>query len=156
MKSEIYLKLLKRVESQIANERDWLANLSNCSQLFGKLVPDVNWIGFYLHRGGELILGPFFGNPAVTRISLGKGVCGTAAQNGEAVIVPNVHDFPGHIVCDIVSQSEIVIPFYFEGRLLGVLDVDSPTLARFDEADRDGLVQALEALVKGTDWDNFS
>ncbi len=155
MKSEIYHKLLKRVESQIANERDWLANLSNCAQLFGRLVPDVNWIGFYLFREGELILGPFHGNPAVTRIPLGKGVCGTAAEQGSAVIVPNVHEFPGHIVCDIISQSEIVIPFFDGDRLLGVLDVDSPSLGRFDQHDHEGFEKVLEVLTQGTDWSKF-
>lgn len=152
MKSEQYQKLLKRVESQIANERDWLANLSNCSQLFGKLIPDINWIGFYLHREGELVLGPFWGNPAVTRIPMGKGVCGTAAQKGTTVIVPNVHEFPGHIVCDIISQSEIVVPFFDGDRLLGVLDIDSPLLSRFDQEDHEGLEGVLEVLIKGTDW----
>ncbi len=155
MKKEVYQKLVKRVESQIANERDWLANLSNCAQLFGILVPDVNWIGFYLNRGDELILGPFSGNPAVTRIAIGKGVCGSAAQQGTTIIVPNVHEFPGHIVCDIISQSEIVIPFYDGDRLLGVLDVDSPTLQRFDQDDHEGLEAVLAALVKGTDWEAF-
>lgn len=155
MKSEAYQKLLKRVESQIANERDWLANLSNCAQLFGKLVPDVNWIGFYLYREGELVLGPFFGNPAVTRIQMGKGVCGTAAQKGEAIVVPNVHEFPGHIVCDIISQSEIVVPMYVGDRLLGVLDVDSPLLERFDAEDESGFKRVLQVLIDGTDWEGL-
>lgn len=155
MKKDVYQKLVKRVESQIANERDWLANLSNCAQLFGILVPDVNWIGFYLKRGDELVLGPFSGNPAVTRIGMGKGVCGSAALKGATIIVPNVHEFPGHIVCDIISQSEIVIPFYDGDRLLGVLDVDSPTLERFDQDDHEGFEAVLAALVKGTDWEDL-
>jgi L-methionine (R)-S-oxide reductase len=152
MKQDAYRKLLKRLESQIVNERDWLANLSNSAQLFGKLVEDVNWIGFYLFRQDHLILGPFFGNPAVTRIKLGSGVCGTAARERRAIIVPDVHAFEGHIVCDIISQSEIVIPFYDQGRLLGVLDVDSPTLARFDDEDLEGFCALLDCLVTGTDW----
>lgn len=151
-KKELYHKLQKRVESQIANERDWLANLSNCAQLFGKLVPDVNWIGFYLFRKGELVLGPFSGNPAVTRIQLGKGVCGTSAESGKAVLVPNVHEFPGHIVCDIISQSEIVVPMFWEGRLLGVLDVDSPLLNRFDLEDKEGFERVIQVILEGTNW----
>jgi GAF domain-containing protein len=155
LKEDQYKKVLKRLESQIANERDWLANLSNSAQLFGKLIEDLNWIGFYLHRDKQLILGPFWGNPAVSRIDIGKGVCGATAEKGETIIVPNVHEFPGHIVCDFVSQSEIVVPMYDGDRLLGVLDVDSPTLARFDEEDRIGFEALLKVLVAGTDWDGL-
>lgn len=155
-KQEQYRKVLKRLESQIANERDWLANLSNSAQLFGKLIDDLNWIGFYLHRNDELVLGPFWGNPAVSRISMGKGVCGTSAAKGETIIVPNVHEFPGHIVCDIISQSEIVVPIFDGDRLLGVLDVDSPTLERFDDEDKKGLEEILKVLVEGTDWQGLN
>ncbi|MCK8059976.1 MULTISPECIES: GAF domain-containing protein [unclassified Fusibacter] len=155
-KREQYRKVLKRLESQIANERDWLANLSNSAQLFGKLIDDLNWIGFYLHRNDELVLGPFWGNPAVSRISMGKGVCGTSAEKGETIIVPNVHEFPGHIVCDIISQSEIVVPIFDGDRLLGVLDVDSPTLERFDDEDKKGLEEILKVLVEGTDWQGLN
>lgn len=155
MKEQQYYKLLKRLEAQIVNERDWLANLSNTAQLLGKLIPDINWLGFYLYRDGQLILGPFWGNPAVTRIPLGKGVCGTAASRGEAIIVPDVHAFEGHIVCDLISQSEIVIPMYDGNQLLGVLDIDSPSLARFDGEDRDGLVKLLHYLIANCDWSPF-
>lgn len=147
-----YLKLQKRLESQIANERDWLANLSNTAQLLGKLVEDINWLGFYLWRNDELVLGPFWGNPAVTRISMGKGVCGTAAQDKQTIVVPDVHAFPGHIVCDIISQSEIVVPLFEGQRLLGVLDIDSPTLNRFTEKDKVGFEALMAVLIAGTDW----
>lgn len=152
MKAQQYYKLLKRLESQIVDERDWLANLSNTAQLLGKLIPDINWLGFYLYRQAHLVLGPFWGNPAVTRIAMGKGVCGTAASKGEAIIVPDVHAFEGHIVCDLISQSEIVIPMYDGDQLLGVLDIDSPSLARFDTEDRDGLETLLHYLITHTDW----
>lgn len=155
IKKDHYFKLLKRLESQISDERDWLANLSNVSQLLGILLKDVNWVGFYLNRGNELVLGPFWGNPAVTRIAFGKGVCGTAVERKETIVVPDVHAFPGHIVCDIVSQSEIVVPLYLEGKLLGVLDIDSPVLARFDHEDQIGLEMLMKTLIEQTEWETF-
>ena len=113
-------------------------------------LSDVNWAGFYLLKDGELVLGPFQGKPACVRIALGKGVCGTAAQRRESIVVPNVHEFPGHIACDSASNSELVVPLIRNGMLLGVLDVDSPVLARFDADDRLGLEEIALILIKQT------
>ena len=116
-----------------------IANAANTSALLFQLLPDVNWAGFYLADNEQLVLGPFQGKPACTRIPFGKGVCGTAAESGETVVVPDVHQFAGHIACDRDSQSEIVVPLMSWGKVVGVLDVDSPSLNRFDEEDKDGL-----------------
>ncbi len=110
----------------------------------------LNWAGFYFRKGEELVLGPFQGRPACVRIPLGKGVCGTAAASGEAIIVPDVHEFPGHIACDAASVSELVVPLVKNGRVIGVLDLDSPVAARFDEADRDGCATLARLLVEGS------
>jgi GAF domain-containing protein len=114
-------------------------------------LPDLNWAGFYLYRKGELVLGPFQGRPACVRIALGMGVCGTAAKERETLIVDNVHDFPGHIACDMASNSEIVIPILKNDKLIGVLDLDSPSLARFDDADAQGLNDLVHIFVESTD-----
>jgi GAF domain-containing protein len=115
-------------------------------------LPDLNWAGFYLMKDGELVLGPFQGKPACVRIALGKGVCGTAAAQRETIVVPDVHAFPGHIACDAASRSEIVIPLITrDGQLLGVLDLDSPELARFDDADRRGLEQLAAVLTRSVE-----
>ncbi len=150
-----YEKIVKRIEAQIHNETDWLSNLSNVSAILGRMVEDVNWIGFYLHKDGVLKLGPFSGNPAVSTIEIGKGVCGITAEKRETTIVPNVHDFPGHIVCDIISQSEIVVPLLDGDRLIGVLDVDSPTLERFNEEDHQGFLKIIECINNFTTWSDF-
>ena len=134
-----YPELAQQAEALLEGERDAIANAANLSALIWHALPDLNWAGFYFVRGGELVLGPFQGKPACVRIALGQGVCGTAAANRETVIVPNVHEFAGHIFCDSASNSEIVVPLLHGSRLLGVLDLDSPKLARFDEADRAGL-----------------
>jgi L-methionine (R)-S-oxide reductase len=137
----------------LQGERDWLVNLANTSALLYANLPDLNWAGFYLWRGGELVLGPFQGNPACTRIAMGRGVCGAAAQRRQTVVVPDVYAFPGHIACDSASQSEIVIPMiHTDGHLLGVADLDSPILARFDEVDREWLERIVALLVNGCDW----
>ena len=124
-----------------------LANLSNLSALLYARLPQVNWCGFYLLHGGELLLGPFCGLPACIRIPLGRGVCGTAAASGAVQRVADVHAFPGHIACDAASNSEIVLPIRSAGRVIGVLDIDSPERARFDEADEAGL-RALVSLIE--------
>ncbi|MBV9045385.1 MAG: GAF domain-containing protein [Alphaproteobacteria bacterium] len=126
-------------------ERDAIANAANLSALLFMGLADLNWAGFYLLRGEGLVLGPFQGRPACVRIEMGKGVCGTAAQSREIVVVPDVEKFPGHIACDAASKSEIVLPLMRAGRLIGVLDLDSPKLARFDQDDANGL-EALTAL----------
>jgi L-methionine (R)-S-oxide reductase len=140
-----YARLAQELESLLAGERDLIANAANTAALLFNALPDVNWVGFYLLKAGELVVGPFQGKPACVRIALGKGVCGTAAAERRTVLVPDVHAFPGHIACDEASRSEIVVPLMKTGELLGVLDLDSPRLARFDEADRRGL-ERLAAL----------
>jgi GAF domain-containing protein len=133
-------------------ERYWFTNLSNVSAALMAQLPELNWVGFYLLKDGELRLGPFQGRPACLRIPLGKGVCGTAAAERRAVLVPDVHLFPGHIVCDERSRSELVLPLLWQGRLLGVLDLDSPRPSRFDSEDVEGLSRLLEEVRGRTDW----
>lgn len=144
-KPELYKLLLEQARALLDGETDPVANAANAAALIWHMLPALNWAGFYFHKDGELVLGPFQGKPACVRIALGRGVCGTAAQRRETVIVKNVHEFPGHIACDPVSQSEIVVPLLRGNELLGVLDLDSPKLARFDEQDRAGL-ETLAAL----------
>jgi GAF domain-containing protein len=146
-KPELYAELAEQLAALIAGERDFIANLANASSLLFYALPDLNWAGFYLMRDDELVVGPFQGRTACVRIALGKGVCGTAAARLQTVIVPNVHEFPGHIACDSASNSEIVTPLIRRGELLGVLDVDSPKLARFDEEDRAGLERFVKVLL---------
>src|SRR5690242_2107629 len=131
-KSELYRELEKQLEALFAGESDRIANAANMAALIYHGLPDVNWAGFYFRRGGELVLGPFQGKPACIRIPIGKGVCGTAAARSASVLVPDVHDFPGHIACDPASRSELVVPLIEEGLVLGVLDLDSPLPGRFD------------------------
>jgi L-methionine (R)-S-oxide reductase len=145
-----YARLAQELESLLAGERDFIANAANTAALLFNALPGVNWVGFYLLKGGELVVGPFQGKPACVRIALGKGVCGTAAAARRTVLVPDVHAFPGHIACDEASRSEIVIPLMNAGDLLGVLDLDSPNLARFDEADRRGLERLAAIFLSST------
>ena len=148
-----YALLKKQLQSLLEGEENWLANLANTSALIYEALPDLNWAGFYLNIGPELVLGPFQGKPACVRIPLGKGVCGTTAERREAIVVPDVHQFPGHIACDEVSQSELVLPMITpEGRLLGVLDLDSPSLDRFSAADAQGLSELVSVLIAATSW----
>jgi GAF domain-containing protein len=146
-KSELYASLVAQLRSLLKGEYDFIANAANFSALVYNSLPDVNWAGFYLLHEDELVLGPFQGKPACVRIAMGKGVCGFAVQQGETVIVPNVHEFPGHIACDTASNSEIVIPLFDGERVLGVFDVDSPTLKRFDDRDAEGLNELVTVLV---------
>jgi len=141
--AEIYRELLLQARGIFAGERDPIANAANLASLIYHGLDDLNWVGFYFLKGGELVLGPFQGKPACVRIPIGKGVCGTAAARRETVIVPDVEEFPGHIPCDSASRSEIVIPLMKNSYITGVLDVDSPNVNRFDEDDRRG----LESLV---------
>ena len=144
-KPALYAELAGSLRALLAGEPDFVACAANTAALLYWSLPELNWAGFYLldAASGDLLVGPFQGKPACVRIPLGRGVCGTAAARRETVIVPDVHAFPGHIACDSASNSEIVVPVTGGDRLLGVLDLDSPRLARFDEQDAKG----LEALV---------
>ena len=133
-------------------ERHWLPLLSNASALLFEALDEVNWAGFYLMEGGELLLGPFQGKAACIHIPLGRGVCGTAAAQDLTQLVPDVHAFPGHIACDSASASEIVVPLHANGRVIGVLDIDSPRPARFTEHDRKGLETFARTLEELADW----
>jgi GAF domain-containing protein len=139
-KAELYRELATQCQALIAGETDPVANMANCAALIFNSVPRLNWAGFYLLKGGELVLGPFQGQPACVRIALGRGVCGTAAENRSTLRVPDVTKFPGHIACDAASRSEVVVPLLTgDSQLIGVLDVDSPELDRFDADDEAGL-----------------
>lgn len=149
-KAKFYRELRSELEGLC--ERFWFTNLANFSAALMANLPELNWVGFYLLKDGELRLGPFQGRPACLRIQIGKGVCGMAAETRRPILVPDVHLFPGHIVCDVRSRSELVIPLLREDRLLGVLDLDSPCPARFDEADTLGLTMVAKEVVERTDW----
>jgi len=140
-----YARLRAELAALLAGEADLIANAANTSALIFDALPDINWAGFYFLKGGELVVGPFQGKPACVRIALGNGVCGTAAARRRTLLVPDVHEFPGHIACDTVSRSEIVVPLLAADSLLGVLDIDSPRPGRFDEDDARGL-ETLVAL----------
>jgi GAF domain-containing protein len=137
-KASLYDELGRQLTALIEAEPDLIANCANMAALIYGGLPDLNWAGFYLARRQELVLGPFQGKPACVRIPWGEGVCGTAAARGSSIVVPDVHEFPGHIACDSASQSELVVPLLDQGRVLGVLDLDSPVRGRFDEDDRAG------------------
>jgi len=149
-KAAAYAELAQQLRALLAGEHDLIASAANMAALLFWSLPDLNWAGFYLvePRSGELLLGPFQGKPACVRIAVGRGVCGTAAARRETVVVPDVHAFPGHIACDSASNSEIVVPVVRDGRLLGVLDLDSPLLARFDEVDARGLERLVQVFVE--------
>lgn len=149
--SDFYSSLCNQLEGLLSGERDWLANTANASALLFMELPDINWAGFYFLHGDELRVGPFQGKPACTRIPVGAGVCGTAVATGEAQLVDDVHAFPGHIACDAVSAAEVVIPLYNGDRCLGVLDIDSPTRARFTDADLAGLQRFAAVLLENSE-----
>jgi GAF domain-containing protein len=138
-KPELYRDLAAAAQALVAGEPDGIANMANIAALIWEFLPDLNWAGFYRAIDGELVLGPFIGKPACIRIALGAGVCGTAAAQAATQVVPDVHAFPGHIACDAASRSELVVPVIREGRVIAVIDLDSPTPGRFDEADAAGL-----------------
>jgi len=148
-KAELYHELEKQCRALIADETDAIANMANCAALIFNSVPRVNWAGFYLLKGGELVLGPFQGQPACVRIALGRGVCGTAAESHSTLRVADVTKFPGHIACDTASRSEVVVPLLTEdSHLIGVLDVDSPELDRFDAEDEAGLSAIAKIIAR--------
>jgi GAF domain-containing protein len=143
-----YESLGAQLEALLHDETDVLANSANFVGLVYNALPDVNWLGIYVMRDQELVLGPFQGKPACVRIPMGRGVCGGAAEQMMTLRVSDVHDFDGHIVCDLASRSEIVVPLISDGRLLGVLDIDSPRLARFSSHDQEGVESLCELFIK--------
>lgn len=150
-KSEFYAGFNRQLAAVLQGERDGICNLAQTSALLMQMLPDLNWAGFYLLKDGGLVLGPFQGKVACVRLALGRGVCGTAAAERRTVLVSNVHEFPGHIACDSASNSEIVVPLLRAGRLLGVLDLDSPRLGRFDADDAAGLETSVGILLAASD-----
>jgi L-methionine (R)-S-oxide reductase len=152
-KRALYGVLGQQLAALIAGETDLIANAANMAALIYHELPEINWAGFYFARDGELVLGPFQGKPACVRIAWGKGVCGAAAAGGASIVVPDVDAFPGHIACDAASRSELVVPMLSAGRVVGVFDLDSPRLARFDDDDRTGC-ERLASILLGhhPDW----
>ncbi len=146
----VYGDLGARLSELIAEQTDFIANISNFAALLFNSLPQLNWVGFYLLHGTDLVLGPFQGKPACSLIANGEGVCGKAALQRAAVLVPDVRAFPGHIMCDEMSRSEMVLPLFKDGRLIGVLDMDSPVLNRFDSSDSECVQRLLQQLMDGT------
>ena len=138
-KPDFYRELAAQLEALLAGESDPIANAANTSALLFQMMPDLNWAGFYIMRSGELVLGPFQGKPACVRIPVGKGVCGAAVAQGRSMLVEDVHAFPGHIACDAASRSELVVPLHGRDGVIGVIDLDSPSPARFDADDQAGI-----------------
>ncbi|WP_156573743.1 GAF domain-containing protein [Bacillus luti] len=143
-----YETVIKQLDALLTGESNVVANLSNASALLNQFLDRVNWVGFYVTEGNQLVLGPFQGMPACVRIPFGRGVCGVAAETKTTQLVADVHQFPGHIACDSASNSEIVVPIVKEGTVIGVLDIDSPEKNRFDEVDQHYLEKFVEALLK--------
>ena len=148
---EVHRDLLEQARALLHGERDFTANAANLAALIFHALPDLNWAGFYWMKGGELVLGPFQGKPACVRIAIGKGVCGTAARDRKSIVVPDVDAFPGHIACDSASRSEVVVPVVTGGKVIGVLDLDSPLEGRFSDADARGLEALVGAFIAATD-----
>ncbi len=151
-KGEFYKLLNNQLRALLEGETFMIPNLSNAAALLAGALKDINWAGFYLIHDNELLLGPFQGKPACIHIPIGKGVCGTAVSESKTQLVPDVHEFPGHIACDSASRSEIVVPMYIKGEIVGVLDIDSPFRERFDQVDQEGLEEFVHILTCGTDW----
>lgn len=151
-KTEFYKELNDYLTGLLEGETDWLAGMANASSLLFLMLEDINWAGFYLLRGGGLVLGPFQGKPACVRIGMGKGVCGTAAETREIQVVEDVEQFPGHIACDAASRSEIVVPIIKDDNLIGVMDIDSPIRGRFTKEDAQGLETFVSILSDCLLW----
>lgn len=151
-KNELYASLAQQLAALLEGEPDAIANAANMSALLYQILPDLNWAGFYFMRGDGLVLGPFQGKTACVRIAVGRGVCGTAVERKTSIVVPDVHAFPGHIACDSASRSELVVPLIKNGKVLGVLDLDSPHPNRFDEEDREGCEWLVEIYLKESDF----
>ena len=152
VKHELYDRLVEVAHSLLDAEHDAVANAANLAALLYHSLPDLNWLGFYFLKQGELVVGPFQGKPACVRIAIGKGVCGAAAARRETIVVADVNEFPGHIACDAASQSEIVVPLIQADRLIGVLDADSPVAGRFDEIDRAGFERIAAIFVRSSEF----
>jgi GAF domain-containing protein len=150
-----YESIILFAKGLIEGERDSIANLANISSLLYQTMSDVNWAGFYFMREGELVLGPFHGNPACIRIQVGSGVCGNAVSEDKTQLVKDVHKYPGHIACDGATNSEIVIPIHNEGQIVAVLDIDSPVLNRFNEEDKANLEKFVKLIEDGCDWGRY-
>jgi GAF domain-containing protein len=150
-KAEFYQDLAAQLTGLLGDERDRIANAANMSALLFMSVPDLNWAGFYFMAGGELVVGPFQGKPACVRIAVGDGVCGTAVAQRSSILVEDVHAFPGHIACDAGSKSELVVPLVKDGAIIGVLDLDSPRLGRFDAEDQAGMEKLAAIFVAASD-----
>ena len=146
-KKTLYAEIHRALQAVLTGESDCIANLANAAALLFWSLPAVNWAGFYLLKERELVLGPFQGKIACIRIKLGQGVCGSAAEQRQTLVVPNVHEFPGHIACDSASNSEIVVPILKNDALIGVLDIDSPEFVRFDDKDKTGLQEFVQILT---------
>ena len=149
-KAADYARLARELAALLQGETDLIANAANTTALIFASLPEINWAGFYFLKGGELLVGPFQGKPACVRIALGRGVCGTAAAQRRTLVVTDVHAFAGHISCDAASRSEVVVPLMAGARLLGVLDIDSPRIARFDEEDARGLETLAGLFLAGS------
>ena len=150
-KSDLYDGLVAQLRSLVEGERDFIANASNFAALVYHGVPDLSWVGFYILRESELVLGPFQGKPACIRIAMGRGVCGTSAAKRETIVVEDVYEFPGHIFCDASARSEVVVPLVQDGEVIGVFDVDSASLARFDADDAAGMEALTEVFLSASD-----
>lgn len=150
-KHDLYASLAQQLAALLEGEPDAIANAANMSALIYQFLPDLNWAGFYFMRGPGLVLGPFQGKAACVRIAVGRGVCGTAVERRESIVVPDVHAFPGHIACDSASRSELVVPLIRDGRVLGVLDLDSPIPNRFDDEDREGCEKLVQIYLDASE-----
>jgi len=150
-KSELYRQLEEQARGLAGGERDPIANAANFSALIWLMLPDINWAGFYFRKSGWLVLGPFQGKPACSRLQMGLGVCGTAAKQAKTLVVPDVHKFDGHVACDEASSSELVVPLKKHGIVVGVLDIDSPLFDRFDDEDSKGIETLAELWTVRSD-----
>jgi GAF domain-containing protein len=150
-RAALHSELVAQARALLQGERDFTANAANLAALIFHALPDLNWAGFYRMKDGGLVLGPFQGKPACVRIALGKGVCGTAARDRRTLVVPDVHEFPGHIACDAASRSEVVVPLIHLEKVIGVLDLDSPLPRRFDESDARALEKLVDVFLASTD-----
>lgn len=154
-KDEMYKDIMEYSKMLMYEEKDYIANLANISALLNQILKEINWVGFYITRGEQLVLGPFQGKAACIRIDKGRGVCGEAFERGQTQLVADVHQFPGHIACDSASNSEIVIPIMINNKVAAVLDIDSPVKNRFDEDDKMHLEKLCEIIKESCDWENI-